>query len=158
MSSTAQRRRRGVPVARPVLTKLGISGKFRAASTGGTLVSRLPRSRGKHAIGGAISFMLNVAARVSFSIQQVRSGVVKHGRCAVSRGAADVAGAAAARKRCTRLVTLRGAFSTSGRAGGNQVLFSGRLRGRALPAGSYRLTGAPAGGRAMSAAFNIVRC
>ena len=60
-----------------------------------------------------------------------------------------------------RFVTLRGGFARAGKAGANQVRFSGRLRGRKLAPGRYRLTAQAknAGGssRTMRATFRIVR-
>jgi len=43
------------------------------------------------------------------------------------------------RPRCARSVS-RGFVTFTGRAGANSVAFNGRVRGRALPAGSYRAT------------------
>jgi hypothetical protein len=43
------------------------------------------------------------------------------------------------RPRCTRWVRLRGSFSHSGKKGSNSFRFTGRLRGRALRPGRYRL-------------------
>lgn len=62
-------------------------------------------------------------------------------------------------KRCTRYTT-RGSFTHGDRAGANRLNFSGRVGGRALGAGIYRLLVSPrAGGRigrSASAAFHVV--
>jgi hypothetical protein len=56
---------------------------------------------------------------------------------------------------------LRGGLSHAGREGANRVRFSGRLRGRALRPGHYKLTGIARSatgvtGRAVTAPFRIV--
>jgi hypothetical protein len=43
------------------------------------------------------------------------------------------------RARSARYVTLRGGFTVAGRQGANRLRFTGRLAGRALSAGRYRL-------------------
>jgi hypothetical protein len=62
--------------------------------------------------------------------------------------------------RCTRSQTA-GTLSIAGKAGANTVAFSGKLRGRALPPGSYRLlVTAQADGKTSAAAtirFTIAR-
>jgi hypothetical protein len=59
-------------------------------------------------------------------------------------------------RRCTRYVRMRGSYSRAGSAGLNRFRFSGRLRGRKLKPGRYRLVGNAAGDRA-AARFTIVR-
>ena len=59
-------------------------------------------------------------------------------------------------------MTLSGSFTHAGKVGKNSFRFSGRLRGKALKPGSYRLSGVPtdaAGnhGRAFSASFTIAK-
>ena len=66
------------------------------------------------------------------------------------------------RRGVLRFVTLRGSFSRASRAGLNQVRFSGRLRGRALAPGRYRLVVVAMDSRglrsrARSVSFRIVR-
>ena len=64
-------------------------------------------------------------------------------------------------KRCTRVVTLKGSFSRTGVAGQNSFHFTGRLNGRKLKAGRYRLVATPTAGgkkgKPTSARFRIVR-
>jgi hypothetical protein len=45
--------------------------------------------------------------------------------------------------RCTRTVTLRGSFTTSGHTGANTFRFTGRLAGKTLAQGSYTLIATP---------------
>lgn len=44
-------------------------------------------------------------------------------------------------RRCTRYVLLSGSFGHQGQAGANSFVFPGRLRGRRLAPGRYRLRG-----------------
>ena len=45
-------------------------------------------------------------------------------------------------RRCTRYVRVRGSFTHDGQAGLNRFKFTGRLRGRTLRPGRYRLVAA----------------
>ncbi len=44
-------------------------------------------------------------------------------------------------KRCTRWVAVEGSFSLAGAAGENTFTFRGRIGGKSLAPGSYRLNG-----------------
>ena len=65
------------------------------------------------------------------------------------------------RKRCTRVVLLKGSFRRNGVAGKNSFHFTGRLRGRKLKPGRYRLVATPTAGgikgKPTSRSFRIVR-
>jgi hypothetical protein len=121
------------------------SGALRGAS----IVSKLPTSHTRHVIGAALTFRLNVAARVVFTVEAKRTGVRRGQRCVVGR--------APGRKRCTRFVPVRGSFTVAGAAGANRALFSGRIGGRALAPGAYRLLARPTSGAVAAVAFTIVR-
>ena len=58
------------------------------------------------------------------------------------------------------LVTLKGSFTRAGLAGTNTFRFTGRLNGKRLRPGRYRLVATPTAngktGRAASASFRIV--
>jgi hypothetical protein len=60
----------------------------------------------------------------------------------------------------TRTVSLRASFTTSGRAGANSFVFTGRLAGKKLAAGSYVLIATPSAsgmsGSPSSASFRII--
>jgi hypothetical protein len=131
------------------LSRLRIAKAFRAASSGTSIVPRLPKSRTRHEIGSAVTFSLSHSADVVFSIEAVRTGV-RHGRKCL-------AGHGTGRRRCSRFVPVRGHFSINAAGGRNRLLFSGRLGGRALAPGSYRLVARPKGGLSVVAAFRIVR-
>lgn len=130
----------------PVVSGLKQSGarwRTRNADRG----SRLP-------VGTTFRFRVDRAARVQLAFSQVASGRRAGGRCVkvtrVNRG----------RPPCSRSLS-RGALELTGRAGANAVAFRGRVRGRTLAPGRYRLSvTALAGGRrssAVSVAFTIAR-
>jgi hypothetical protein len=148
--SAAVRVRRG---GRPVASRLRVSpAAFTAATSGpsattGTKSHRHPKS------GAKISYALNIAATVRFTVQQRVPGRTQgHGQ-----SASCVAQTRSNRKaeRCMRTVTLRGAFTETGKSGSNTLHFSGRLGGRALTPGKYRLVATPTADGQTGAAANV---
>jgi hypothetical protein len=122
--------------------------KFRAAASGGSVAAA--------ATGTGVSYRLSEPATAGFRVQRALAGRRVGGRCvAVTRRNR-------AARRCTRYSTVRGSFTHAGNAGLNRFRFTGRLRGRKLRVGAYRLalvaTDA-AGNRspARYATFRIVR-
>jgi hypothetical protein len=106
--------------------------------------------------GAKVTFTLNQAATVRFTVVQPRPGRRgRGGRCVAPTRANRTA------RRCTRLVTLPGSFSRTGHAGANSFRFTGRLAGRTLAPGSYRLIATPRlngrAGLSKSASFRILR-
>ncbi len=83
--------------------------------------------------GSKVTFTLLDAGRVTFTVEELRSGVVRGHSCVTAsrRGAHG--------KRCTRDVLRRGSFAREGVAGANSFRFTGRLQGHALAPGSYLL-------------------
>jgi hypothetical protein len=103
--------------------------------------------------GTTIRYRLSEAANVTFRIERVRHGRRKAGRCRLRlrRG-----------PRCTRSVRLQGALTDAGPRGASSFRFRGRLDGRRLARGSYRLVAVAqdaAGnrGRAVRAGMRVVR-
>jgi hypothetical protein len=116
-------------------------------------------ARKKTARGTKVSFTLNEAATVRFTITRRTGGrKVKRGKKTVC-----VKPTKKNRKhtRCTSVVRLRGTFSRNGVAGLNSFHFTGRLRGRRLKPGRYRLVATPTlggkTGKPTSRAFRIVQ-
>jgi trimeric autotransporter adhesin len=110
--------------------------------------------------GTRVTFTLrNQAAGVRFTVQQSQPGrKVKHGkRTTCGRPTRKNA----KRKRCTRIVTLKGSFTVAGVVGTNTFRFTGRLNGKSLAPGKYTLVATPTAngktGRAAKASFKIVR-
>lgn len=113
------------------------------------------RSTRRRAAGARVTFRLNVAASVRFTVQRRAAGRRVRGRCVApsrrNRGA----------RRCVRYARVRGSFGRSGRAGANAFRFTGRMAGRKLRLGRYRLVATPriagGSGRVSRAAFRVVR-
>jgi streptogramin lyase len=116
--------------ATPVrLTRLRLSpSRFRPASRGGSIGTL----RQRRARGTVVSFRLDRRASVRFSAR----------RCL--------------NRRCTRQ-RLVGGFTRSSPAGANRFRFTGRIAGRRLARGRYRLVATPSGGTARRASFRVVR-
>ena len=95
--------------------------------------------------GARVTYTLTAPARVRFTVERLLAGHRRGGRCRPGgRG-----------PRCVRRVRLKGSFSQTGRAGANAVRFGGRLNGRLLKPGRYRLTATPEGGGARRAEFRV---
>ena len=97
-----------------------------------------------------MTFRLSVPAEALFKVQRRLPGRRVRGRCVKPRPRNRRA------RRCTRWVARKGSFNVTGVAGENRFRFTGRLRGRKLPPGRYRLVGTAAGSR-KTASFRIVR-
>jgi hypothetical protein len=123
-----------VDMRRPVASLLTVApGRFRAAA------ARTTRRRA----GARISYALDEAATVTFTFKKIVKRLF-HGR-----------------KR-TAYRPLRGSFRDAGKTGGNTLRFRGRLRGRKLRPGLYRLIALPVDGagntgNAVFVRFRIVR-
>jgi hypothetical protein len=109
------------PSARPLaLTDLALEPATFAAARRGRAVTRTGRA------GAALRFRLTRPATVSFEVRAAAA------RARPPRGAPHAPAAAG--------TALAGRFTVRGRRGLNRLRFTGRLRGRALPKGAYRLT------------------
>jgi hypothetical protein len=121
---------------------------FAAASSG-------PSAAARRSTGAKVTYTLNEAASVRFTVAAMRPGRRgSNGRCVKPTKKNRRARA------CTRLVTLRGSFTRSGQLGRNSFRFTGRLARRKLAPGRYKLIATPsAGGQAGNptrASFRIV--
>jgi hypothetical protein len=116
-------------LVKPAMTSFALSpARFAAAPQGGSVA----RVRGTR-----VSFTLSEAAAVRFTVRRARPGRRVGTRC-VRPTRTNVN-----RRRCTRYVLLSGSFTRQGAAGNNHFRFTGRLRGRRLALGRYRLFGLP---------------
>ena len=135
-------------LVKPVARRLGLRPRsFRAARRGRSILSAA-RTR--------VSYRLSENAAVRFRVQRALPGRRVGKRCRKpSKGNR-------ARRRCTRYKTVRGSFTHRGKAGANRFRFSGRLRGRRLRPGRYRLVARPTDavknrGKAIRARFRVLR-
>jgi hypothetical protein len=124
---------------------------FPAAPSGASVVAARKRT-----FGAKVTYTLNEAAGVRFVVVQSAAGRRGKRRACVKPTRKNRRA-----HKCTRLVTLRGSITLTGHAGPNSFRFTGRLAGRKLKPGKYRLVGTPsAGGRAgrpAGAAFRIIK-
>jgi subtilisin family serine protease len=123
-----------------VISGLSISPPALAAARSGPTIGR----RGVSG-GASVSYSDSEPALVRFTVWSLRSGFESPDHtCATSAHGRPRAGG----RRCTRYVKV-GSFAHQDRAGRNSFRFSGRIDGRKLASGRYRLQAVPAsGGRA----------
>jgi hypothetical protein len=113
--------------AAPQLTSLLLTPRrFKPARHGATIAAG-----GK--TGALLTFRLSKRVAVAFSIDRRRTGRRQHGRCRPAsrsnrRGS-----------RCTLWIAVKGSFRITANAALNRLRFTGRLGGKALAPGSYRL-------------------
>jgi len=120
---------------KPTLGALTFSASsFRAATSGGSTAQR-KKSKKKAPTGTKVGFALSEASSVKFTIQRKTSGRRAKGKCrAATRGNRF-------KPKCTLWKNVAGSFTVRGKAGKNSFTFRGRVGGRALKPGGYRLNG-----------------
>ena len=123
---------------------------FRAASSGASASAR------RAPIGAKVFYRLSETATVTFSVERATVGR-KVGRRCLGRTHAN-----SRRRHCTRYVALRGSFKKVGGAGLNSLRFSGRMNGRKLSPGYYKLVavahdGSGNGSKTRRLGFRIVK-
>jgi hypothetical protein len=115
---------------------------------------KLAPSKFKPKKGTNVSFTLNVAAPVKFSVDRAAAGRRVKGKCVKPTKKNAKA------KKCTRHLAVKGSFSRNGSAGANQFHWKGRIGGKALKPGSYRLiatTGSGLTTKIRRASFRVKR-
>jgi hypothetical protein len=115
----------------PAITVLRLShAVFRAARSGPSFhAARAARAP----VGTTVSFTLSEPGTVRFTIDRSTAGRTVKGRC-VTSGKAN-----RARPSCRRWVAQRGSFNVAGTKGLNRITLRGRIGGRTLAPGVYRL-------------------
>ncbi len=115
---------------------------------------RVRRAAAGRRAGSVVSYRLSEHARVRFRIERAATGRNVGRRCVrpTPRNRRN--------KTCRRYRRLRGGFSHAGVRGANRFRFNGRLRGRPLRRGRYRLVAVPIDrahnrGKAARAPFRI---
>jgi hypothetical protein len=132
----------------PVITALRVSPKaFRAAAHGASIASVL---------GARINYFTSEPTTTTFTVERLIAGRRVGKRC--------VKPTKSNRKRpkCTRAASLKGHFSHREGGGAVSLRFTGRLGGRKLPPGSYRLVAkardnAGNSGRPAKAPFRVAK-
>jgi hypothetical protein len=136
---------------------LGLSSStFRAADSGPSAED----SKRKVPVGTRVSYKLSKASVVKFTVARPSKG-----RKVKSKGHKAKCKAPSRKNRkkprCTRYVTLKGSFTLIGKKGANAFRFTGRLKGKKLRPGRYRLVATPIkgkrSGKPVTAKFRIVR-
>lgn len=100
---------------------------FRAARSGASIARA----------GTEISYHVLGASVTRFKVDRLVPGIVRARRCV------SVQRRVKGRPHCTRVVALASSFTHTGSAGANRFRFTGRIGGRALPPGAYRLDATP---------------
>jgi parallel beta-helix repeat protein len=122
---------------------------FRAAASGASIAKA-------RATGAAVTYTDTRPSTTAFTVLRARPGISLHGRCAPSRKHSLSRRARA----CTRYVTVGGFTHTDG-SGRNRFRFTGRVGGRKLSPGTYRLDATPrsggTAGNTASAGFRILK-
>jgi hypothetical protein len=132
------------PVAKAALSALRISpARFKAAARGATFAGTKT--------GATVTYTMSAAGTVKLRVYRAVKGV-RVGRRCVAKSRKHATG-----KACTRYVAVGKAISRSSAAGLNRVRFSGRVGGRKLRPGAYRLQSLDPSGATQHARFSIVR-
>jgi hypothetical protein len=122
---------------------------FRAAPSGASI------STAKRRTGSTVSYRDSLSSQTTFTITTTKPGVRSGKRCTPKKVQRPHG-----KKTCSRKVTL-GSFSRSDKAGANTFHFTGRVKGRALKPGAYRLTARPRAegstGKPVTARFHVLR-
>jgi len=139
----------------PVLTALRVAPSAFAAARSGPSV----RPAGRRTPATLVSFRVSATSSMRFTVRRVRPGR-RRGPGASARCVAQTSANKRSR-RCTREVPVPGSFTRSANAGANRLRFSGRIGGRRLTRGSYRLVATPrangVSGTPVSRGFRISR-
>ncbi|HUO69275.1 MAG TPA: hypothetical protein VMU39_00740 [Solirubrobacteraceae bacterium] len=129
----------------PSITRLTITPRTFVAASRGASVAR--------ASGALVQYTDTQSATTTFFVLSSAPGVSVAGRCVASRGRRHG-------RPCVRYVSI-GSFVRHDHAGLNQFRFTGRVRGRRVPPGAYRLQALPRNlgrtGAPVSALFRITR-
>ena len=135
--------------------------RFAPAPSGPSALAAKARRRSAkpRRYGATVSYRLNMAASVRFTVTQTVAGRTQ----GKGNKARCVAQTKRNRKaaRCRRVVTLNGSFVMAGRAGANSFRFTGSLANKKLRRGSYTLTLTPSAngntGKSASTSFTITK-
>jgi hypothetical protein len=117
--------------------------RFRAAKKGGPVAAGVRKS--KPPVGALVIYTMSAPATVEFSVARRVAGHTAGKVCKHGPGAGP--------GKCFFYVPLKGVFTQDGATGSNSFVFSGRIGGKTLKPGAYKLTAFA--GHLISAAFEI---
>jgi hypothetical protein len=103
---------------------------FKAATSGSAFSTR----KKKYPTGTKVSFNLSEASSVRFTVQRKTKGRKVGSKCKTKTDANR------RKKKCTLWKAVSGSFTVPGKAGKNTFTFRGRIGGKALSSGRYRLS------------------
>jgi hypothetical protein len=106
--------------------------RFAPWPSGGPVAPAILRS--KPPKGAEVTYSMTGPATVTFSVSRKVRGRLAGKRC-VRKTGADVD-----HRKCSFYVPVKGSFTQQGAAGDNHFIFSGRIGGKALKPGPYKLT------------------
>jgi hypothetical protein len=102
---------------------------LRAASSGASITAKKT--------GATVSYTDSQASTTTLTVLKITKGFTRNGRCVAKRPTGQKHA-----KRCT-LYTPIGSFRHIDKAGSNSFHFTGRIRGKKLQPGAYRLKAIP---------------
>jgi Tol biopolymer transport system component len=140
------------PIPLPVAPSPATANPISAPGAKAAVLSRLSIKPSRFRVTGrrrgtTISFRLDKAARVTLTVERLLAGRRRQGRCRAKQRTG---------RKCT-VARRAGRFAMNGRKGANTRKFRGVLARNRLPPGRYRLRAQPAGGKARTAQFEVLR-
>jgi hypothetical protein len=117
----------------PVISKLRLAHASFVAARGGASIAR--------STGTTISYVASGAATTNFTVSAALAGELREEECEPPRQ--RLRKGQRRGKRCTRYVDVPGGFRNEGSEGNNSFHFTGRVGGRTLAPGTYRLEATP---------------
>jgi virginiamycin B lyase len=117
---------------------------FRAAKAGASVSAK---------VGAKVTYRLSAAGSVKFTVQKETKGRKKGKKCVKETKRNRKA------KKCKLYKAVRGSFTHSGKAGSNSFKFTGRVGGKSLKPGKYRLVATAGSSKSgvKQTSFKIVR-
>jgi hypothetical protein len=117
----------------PVISKLHFARDSFAAAHSGASIAR--------STGTTLSYVASGAATTNFTVSRALAGELREEECEPPRK--RLRRGQRRGKRCTRYVNIPGEFRNEGSEGNNSFHFTGRVGGRTLAPGTYRLEATP---------------
>lgn len=140
-----------VDTVKPKLGALSFSrSSFAAARSGASTSAKRKGKAKKKPVGTKVSYSLSEPGSVRFRVERKARGRKVGRRCVAPKRSNRK------KAKCTRWTAVRGSFTVAGKAGRNSFTFRGRVGGKALRRGTYRLVGVATDG-AKNASTSVKR-